>query len=244
MNIGEKIKQARKGKNISQERLAEQLGLSVQAVSKWECNLSCPDIAQLPRIADFLNVSLDYLLRNEHNNMKAEKAAQLDLPDDDTLRIVQCIGRKIVFKDEWTRSKQDEKIPLYFDETWENKGKDLSVNLEIWGSADIGGSVSGNVTAGVSVNCDNVGNNVSAGNSVNCDDVGNNVSAGNSVNCDDVGNDANAGHTINCGDVGNNVSSGYSVTCGDVQGSVHCDGEIHCGTIEGDVLGGNIFTDN
>lgn len=229
MSIGEKIRQARKEKGIGQEALAEQLGLSVQAVSKWECNLSCPDIALLPRIADYLEVTLDHLLRDEQKEMHTSISAQLDLPDDDTLRIVQCVGRKVVSRNEWKGLKQDEKIPLYFDEKWDAGDRKPEIKLEIWGSADIEGSVSGNVNAG-SV--------------VNCGDVGNDANAGNVVNCGDVGNDANAGNVVNSGDVGNNVSAGTSVNCGDVNGNVSCEGEIHCRAIRGDVKGGTVYMDN
>ncbi len=229
MSIGEKIKQARKEKGIGQEVLAEQLGLSVQAVSKWECNLSCPDIALLPQIADYLEVTLDHLLRDERNEINTSVSAQLDLPDDDTLRIVQCIGQKVVSRNEWKCLKEGDKIPVYFDEKWGADGRKLEIKLEIWGSADIAGAVCGNV---------------SAGSVVNCHGVGNNANAGSVINCNSVGNNANAGSVINCGGVGNNVSAGTSVNCGDVQGNVRCEGEIHCKTIQGDVTGGTVYMDN
>ena len=65
MEIGKRIKEARQIKGYNQEKLAQQFQLSVQAVSKWECGQSFPDISLLPQIADFLQVSLDYLLRDE-----------------------------------------------------------------------------------------------------------------------------------------------------------------------------------
>lgn len=243
MEIGAKIRQARKEKGLSQEALAEHLGISVQAVSKWECELSCPDITLLPQIADFLEVSLDKLLRGDDYAGTACHTGELDLPDDDTLRIVQCIGQKIVSQEEWKKANQNEKIPLYFDEAWETRGNNCEVNIEIWGSAHIDGSVSGNVHAGDGVNCGNVGNDVNAGDGVNCGNIGNNVKAGDGVNCGNVGNNVSAGDSVNCAKVENNVKAGDSVTCGDVQGNVQCKGEIHCKTIAGDVKGGTIFYD-
>ena len=44
MTIGERIKALRKKNGLTQEKLAENLGVSYQAVSKWECNVSIPDI--------------------------------------------------------------------------------------------------------------------------------------------------------------------------------------------------------
>ena len=53
MKIGEKIKVLRKAKNISQESLAKVLGVTFQAVSKWETNTTAPDVSLIPSIASF-----------------------------------------------------------------------------------------------------------------------------------------------------------------------------------------------
>jgi transcriptional regulator with XRE-family HTH domain len=62
MKLGEKIRTLRKEKNISQEMLAERLGVTFQAVSKWERDESYPDIIMLPAIANFFQVTVDTLL--------------------------------------------------------------------------------------------------------------------------------------------------------------------------------------
>jgi len=62
INIGENIKNLRKKKEITQEELAEHLGISFQSISKWERGDGYPDIAMLPDIADFFNISVDDLL--------------------------------------------------------------------------------------------------------------------------------------------------------------------------------------
>mgnify|MGYP002510381646 CR=1 FL=1 len=61
IRLGEKIKELRKNKNISQEVLANYLGVSFQAVSKWERGLLSPDIALLPKIAGLYRCSIDSL---------------------------------------------------------------------------------------------------------------------------------------------------------------------------------------
>ncbi len=61
MDIGAKIKELRKKRGITQERLAEYLNISPQAVSKWESGLGYPDIALLPTIASYFEVSIDSL---------------------------------------------------------------------------------------------------------------------------------------------------------------------------------------
>lgn len=69
MNIGNNISALRKKKGITQEELANELGVSAQAVSKWENNSSCPDVSLLTQIADYFNVSVDALLRAEEEDI-------------------------------------------------------------------------------------------------------------------------------------------------------------------------------
>jgi len=62
MTIGERIKQLRKKNGLTQEKLADYLCVSYQAVSKWECGLSSPDLALIVPLAKLLNVTTDELL--------------------------------------------------------------------------------------------------------------------------------------------------------------------------------------
>ena len=62
MCINENIKRLRREKNITQEKLAEYLNISIQAVSKWERNETLPDITMVVPIASYFNVSTDELL--------------------------------------------------------------------------------------------------------------------------------------------------------------------------------------
>ncbi len=64
-DLGQKIACLRKEKKLSQEELAEKLGVSRQAISKWERNESLPDVYNLVNIADALDVSLDLLIHKE-----------------------------------------------------------------------------------------------------------------------------------------------------------------------------------
>lgn len=63
--LGERIASLRKKAGLTQEELAEKLGISPQAVSKWENDISCPDIMSIPNVAKILGVSTDTLLSGE-----------------------------------------------------------------------------------------------------------------------------------------------------------------------------------
>ncbi|MBE6731402.1 MAG: helix-turn-helix transcriptional regulator [Ruminococcaceae bacterium] len=71
MNLGEKIKSLRKEKNISQETLANHLGLSFQAVSKWETGVTMPDVSMIPAIAYYFGISTDELF--DYSRYETEK---------------------------------------------------------------------------------------------------------------------------------------------------------------------------
>ena len=78
MSIGTKIKQLRRERGITQEQLAEYLGITPRAVSQWECERTSPDISQLPLLANYFDVSADYLLGIDKARDEAETTAVLD----------------------------------------------------------------------------------------------------------------------------------------------------------------------
>lgn len=71
VRLGKKIRELRKEKNISQEVLAQFLGVSFQAVSKWETGTAMPDVTLIPAIASFFGVSTDELF--DYNRLEAEE---------------------------------------------------------------------------------------------------------------------------------------------------------------------------
>ena len=62
MSIGSTIKRLRREKDITQEQLAEYLGITSRAISQWECDRTAPDISQLPALCHIFDVSSDVLL--------------------------------------------------------------------------------------------------------------------------------------------------------------------------------------
>ena len=69
--LGERIAEKRKAKGIKQDELAEAMGVSAQAVSKWENNVSCPDIMTLPSLAKILGCTVDEILTGREQSREA-----------------------------------------------------------------------------------------------------------------------------------------------------------------------------
>lgn len=78
--IGKKLYELRKQSGFTQDYIAEQLGVSAQAVSKWENDIACPDIMTLPNIAELYGITIDELFKNEEvqSNVKFEKKEKIN----------------------------------------------------------------------------------------------------------------------------------------------------------------------
>ena len=85
--IGSRISKYRKEKSMTQEELASRLGVSSQAVSKWENDLSCPDISLLPALCQALGVTSDELLTGKTNEVRLVPPAERKSLDELTLRV-------------------------------------------------------------------------------------------------------------------------------------------------------------
>lgn len=254
--INEVIRKKRREMNISQESLAESFGITVQAVSKWETGLSYPDITMLPKIAEYFNITLNELFCGETEVNEKDVTVLKDIPDDGKLRIVQCIGARVLNQNEY---KKGEVIELAIPDSLKNKSRNeikngtfISINentdisLEVWGDARIEGDVNGNVNAGAGINCGNVSGNASAGLGIGCANVGGNAIAGAGLTCTNVGGNVNAGHDINCKDIYGSADAGSNITCSSIKGSADAGGNISCnGSIYGNAdAGGSITCSN
>lgn len=227
MTLGNKIAYYRKNLNITQDALAQQLGVTNQAVSKWESDQCCPDVMLLPKLADLFGTTLDALFGRESQPAELQSVAEKDFgaspeataaapaptwPDDDTLRVVAYIGHRVV-----TNQAACEKLVFRYE------GPALNVESRISIAC---GNVEGNVDAGTSVCCGNVGGDVDAGTSVSCGNVEGSVDAGTHVGCGQVGGDVSAGTNVKCGDVSGDVDVGGSVECCNVAGDIDAGGSV------------------
>ena len=87
MTFGEKLNYLRKSAGLTQDDVARHLGISPQAVSKWENDLSCPDIMLLPEIAKLYGKTVDALLSNgdfTEAGVKEETEATNEFPAKET----------------------------------------------------------------------------------------------------------------------------------------------------------------
>lgn len=78
-SLGEKIALLRKAKGLTQEVLAEKCSVSAQAVSKWENDITAPDISLLPHLSSLLGVSVDELLGVQRSDVVAVNRETVDL---------------------------------------------------------------------------------------------------------------------------------------------------------------------
>ena len=92
MELGEKIAFCRKKAGLSQEALADRLGLSRQAVSRWETGAAVPDLSKIVELSKLFQVSTDFLLLPEQTEPEHAEPAQPAAPSE------QPVQQEIVFE--------------------------------------------------------------------------------------------------------------------------------------------------
>jgi len=126
--LGKRIVSHRKQLGITQDRLAEQLGVTAQAVSKWENDLSCPDITMLPKLAEIFGISVDALLGLVPSDMPKE-------PEPEQIPRVPASAHKHHWELQWDPSrKQGIGLALWIIVTagWLFAASWLQLNVSLW----------------------------------------------------------------------------------------------------------------
>lgn len=90
-NIGEKIKQKRKEKNMTQQELAQKLNITDKAVSKWERNLSYPDISIIPLLCEILDMDTNDFLGLKEKKLDFKNLNKSDFSQMFNLT-AKCVG--------------------------------------------------------------------------------------------------------------------------------------------------------
>ena len=96
MNLGKKIAELRKKNNLSQEELAEKVGVARQTISKWEIGDTTPDINQVKIISKIFNISIDELVDNDINNVIVEKVSNTEKLAGITIKILKVFGTMLI----------------------------------------------------------------------------------------------------------------------------------------------------
>ena len=171
LRMGARIARYRKENGLTQEALANRLGVTNQAVSKWEGDVCCPDIQLLPELADALGLSLDALFgRETPEPPAAEKVKEETSPigiveelpwaDDESLHAVLYQGHRLLQSEgiperngggllHLLAGRRDaQQVVLRFTGTARDIYSDFAVHCE--------GEVSGSIQAGDGVTCGNV----------------------------------------------------------------------------------------
>ena len=232
MSIGDSIARFRKEKGWTQAELGEKLGVSNQAVSKWESGMTMPDVMLLPSLADLFGIYIDELFSREVKAVTHyELCTELPWPDDTVIRGVVCEGRKIL---------QCAELVDRF--TFEIKGDAKNVQSEC--NIEVNGFVSGGCKAGKNIN---VSGDVSGGCNSGAEIVvGGHLSGG----CNSSGDvtvrgsfsgGCNTGGAITCGgNLSGDINCGCDVTVkGNVE-SVKIKGNVICNTLKCDKVEGNV----
>lgn len=123
-SIGTRIAEARKRKGLTQDQLAEAMGVSPQAVSKWENDISCPDITLLPQLADYFGISVDDLLRG------ASAPEVQIVPEEERKDFSKMMLRINVLSAQGDKVKVNLPMPLL------KTGLQIGMNMETMGNYD------------------------------------------------------------------------------------------------------------
>ena len=238
--LANNIQKFRKEKGLTQKELADKLGVTYQAVSKWENATSAPDIAFLPQLADVFGCTIDTLFSRdgtiEHIIKVDSQCTALPWKDDDVIRGVVCLGQRIL------QAKEPLMDKFSFEVTGETKAVKSECNLTVNGSVNggckagnsihISGDVNGGIFCGANVS---IGGGHSGG--INC---------GSCVSCSgNIDGGINCGSNISCGTLkAKGVNCGSSIAVG---GNFEAEtvkvkrGEITCNTFKCTDLKGNVI---
>ncbi len=256
-----RLKEKRRQRGMSQEQLAAVCGVSVQAVSKWECAQSYPDIELLEIIADTFGVTIDALLRegaeasSEPDTDKAEDTKDTANADE---RLLSAVAEKF-----GVRREDIESVDVHMS-TGEGTLTDVFGGEDIPGIRDDGvlrvvqflgkrplgksefadageriplalsdAAGHGEIKVEIWGDAD-----IEIGENKKGMSVSLNVGGDVTVNGASVNGSVKAGGDVSCGGVGGSVSAGGDVNCGGVGGSASANGDVNCGAVCGGASAG------
>ncbi|MGZ9582978.1 helix-turn-helix domain-containing protein [Paenibacillus marinisediminis] len=225
LRIASNLVYLRKEMKLTQDAMADKLGVTFQAVSKWENGQTFPDITLLPELSKLFKRSIDDLLLHDVSQPNSGAAQHGHISTDAT-------GGS--YNNEFTSSADGQySIKLFHNDIEVAAFSELDERIDI----NLTGTMN-SVDSAFSINCGCVEGNVNAGGSVTCDYVEGSVVAGGSITCDSVQGDVRAGGSLTCDSVDGDAHAGGNITCDSIEGNAKAGNMIQCDTIQGDASAG------
>lgn len=157
MSIGKNIASFRKAKGWTQAELGEKIGVSNQAVSKWESGTSMPDVMLLPVLADAFECYIDELFSREvKTEIHYAHCAEFPWADDNTIRIFQTVGKKII-KSQEANTCIEVAFPRNCNETTRQYFK-----VEVLGNLMSDSSINGDVVCHGYIDCHEINGDITS----------------------------------------------------------------------------------
>lgn len=265
INIAANIRNLRTGLGLSQDKLAQEFNVSVQAVSKWETGASIPDIMMLPKIADFFDISLDDLfygteevqepdLSVEQTNDAVYETENVTVTPDSSYDISSSEEPDISedfeddFKDDFRKFLKKDTIDYNNRKSkflrrlsrFENESSDIMIHVIRYKNGQYIESVyedDTTVKLEFSDIQDNKINIAVWGNAeINCNVGGNVKSDAGDIAASHIGGDVYCVGNVICGSIDGFAEAGGDITCDNVGGKVNAEGDVTCKDIGGDVI--------
>lgn len=252
LKMHETISFYRKQMNLTQEALAQKLGVTNQAVSKWESAQCYPDISLIPQLAEIFKISIDELFGKEPRISGLNSIFSLR---EDVCRVVVVRGQQIVdIKD------LNETINIEYPQ--HGSGDRQCYKIEVFGSIACEGNICGDVECQGDVQSNIISGDIRCHGNIECNQINGdasnfygNISCGGNISgnvrCDgniscggSISDGVQCGNNLSCaGSINGSVNCGDNVACGDnITGDVTCGGNVECKVIEGNVeCHGNII---
>ena len=156
MNICKNIRLLRRQRKMTQEQLADILGVSYQAVSKWETHANTPDISLLPKIASVFGVSVDALFSDD---VTVDPNISTYLKDDGVIRVIQLRGRQVIAVTEQV-GVDTPPIEIAFPHDCNDRTQYFKV--EVFGHLITDSSINGDVICHQSLQCGSINGDIHA----------------------------------------------------------------------------------
>ena len=195
LRIASNLSHLRKLHKLTQEAMAEQLGISFQAISKWENGQAYPDIMMLPHLSKMFHYSIDELLLHDVSQSFTKIINQQDANEYTSME-----GGKYSIK-----LFHDGKEAASFTEL------DQQINIRLEGHVN-------HIESAFSISCDHIEGDAKADGSVSCQSIQGEVRAGGHLNCITINGNAAAGGNLTCERIEGNATAGNSIECGILHG--------------------------